>query len=246
MPITSFLFGNIPQAVTIAETLVLDAATRVTTQRGASVTKWPVEDSNKVSDHVILSNLTLQIDALISEAPLSTIASVIGGLAVGAIGNQVGGGIVQAGAGAAISAIGGGAQSNLFGKTACGQEGLVKDRSFSDTDYPKKAYEYLLCVQKKGEPFSLVTAFKKYDNMVITNISAPQTSKEGKSLRVTLQLEEIRIVNVQTVQLPESVIAAAASASAASKANTGKQAASEAGGETSSNSTVLHKVFIGG
>ena len=232
MPLTSFIFGRVPREVSIADTLVVDAMTRVAPSRNATPSKFPVESGATISDHVQLDNLTLQLDGFISDAPLDSLRSLIGGFAAGRIGTEVGG------LGTTVV----GAAAGLFGQTQTGLEGSIKNRSTADTNFPKKALDYLLKTQEDRLPFKIVTSFRDYDNMVIKTLSADHTAQNGRGLRFSMTCEQIRIVETATQRLPESVIAANASASAASKVNAGKQPTVPASADTSENSTALFKI----
>lgn len=236
MSITSFIFGRTPQPVTLANELIIDASVRVSPSRKATPSKYPIESGSKIVDNVMLENLTLQVDGIISEAPLSTLQSLLGGIIGGAIGTQVGGlagaaaGSAQTALQGAAAALAGGSQSNI--------RDTIKNRNLGDTDFPKKAWEYLLQVQLDRFPFSIITGFKEYSDMILTDVNSVQTSKDGGSLRFSITCEQIQIITTQTVQIPESVIDAAASNSASSKGNGGRKS-TKAASDSSRGSSVL-------
>lgn len=254
MALTSFLFGKGNQLVTIADALVVDAAIQVVPTRETTPTKNPVELGSDITDHVRLENLRLQIDGFISEAPLSTIATILGGLAAGLVGTVVGGrvsgiagtlGTAAAGIAAksAVSALSGGSGALAADPTSAQLEASMKNRDLSDTDFPKKAFEYLLAVQRDRLPFKIVTGFKTYKNMIITSLTSTQDAEHGKSLNFSMTCEQIQIVSSSLVKVPENLISAASSHSAASKAKTGAQSTTEP--EDTQGSSIAYKLFIG-
>src|SRR5688500_7109000 len=128
MSITSFLFGNTPTLVKIADTLTVDAAVRVITHRAAVPTKNPVESGSDITDHMKLENLKLSVEGVISETPLSTLLSLIGGFGGGLAGEalqgvQVGGAL---GGFATTAAVAG--ASFAAGSAAGALEGLITGR----------------------------------------------------------------------------------------------------------------------
>lgn len=56
------------------------------------------------------------------------------------------------------------------------------------------------------EVISVVSGLKVYNDMVITNLSIPRTSKNGGSLTFSASLEQIRIVSSQAVTIPSTQI----------------------------------------
>jgi predicted transcriptional regulator len=52
----------------------------------------------------------------------------------------------------------------------------------------------------KRHPFDATTRLKTYKNMLITNISAPETNETYNALMATVTMEEVLIVTAQQVQ----------------------------------------------
>ena len=220
----SLLLGEAQFRTAIAQ-LKLDAATSIQHSASATPTKNPIEARSgdpidNFTDHVRLNNRVLQIDGLISESPLSVLGSAFnlftgaaGGLVGDAVGGQLGGFTQQALA-AGVGSL----------------AGLIANRNQDDLQFPQKAFEYLQELRDLRIPFTVVTSLKKYESMVLTNISVPQTAKDGKSLRFSATLEQIEIVQTRSVIIPTTSVT---NQSAATKQNLGKQAqktASEATG----------------
>lgn len=228
MPLTSFLFGRIPKATVIGETLIVDASIKIITTRKVTLTKNPIEDNSNVTDHAILENLELQIEGLISEAPLDSLASLLGGLVGGAFASN----IPRGGIGALGGSVFGSAVANQFKSfnpgdnkgqpTQTGLEDQIKNRRLNDSNFPlEKAAKYLVKALEDRRPFSIVTKFDKFQNMVITSLEIPQESVTGDSLRFTMTCEQIQIVNTEDVPLPENIIASSISHSATDKVDGG-------------------------
>lgn len=75
--------------------------------------------------------------------------------------------------------------------------GMANDSSPS-LDRVGKAYEDLLSIQKKGEPITVQTGIKQYENMLIVSIST--TQQYDGSAEFSLTLREIFIVESQKAQ----------------------------------------------
>ncbi|HBN5913818.1 TPA: hypothetical protein L3H17_002937 [Morganella morganii] len=75
--------------------------------------------------------------------------------------------------------------------------GMANDSSPS-LDRVGKAYEDLLSIQKKGEPITVQTGIKQYENMMIVSIST--TQQYDGSAEFSLTLREIFIVESQKAQ----------------------------------------------
>lgn len=56
------------------------------------------------------------------------------------------------------------------------------------------AYNKLLDLQNKREPFTVTTGLKQYKNMIMTKLSVPRKAEMGGSLQFKATLREIRIV----------------------------------------------------
>lgn len=158
--------------------LQLDATTRETHQRIAQVTQNEIEDGATVADNINLKNEKFQIEGIISEAPLPS--NDIRDIALS---------VQNFGFGALSSAVG-----SLSG-------GLIPDAGA----ILKRiiAVIQLENFWKNKIPFTVLTGLKKYDNVIITNLSIPVDYKDGNSLRFTASCEVVRLVTSQTIDVPE-------------------------------------------
>lgn len=259
MSIIGFLTGTNPQQVVIsrdesgAPGLTLDAAISITPTRQVSITKNPVESGANITDHATLGNLTLSIEGFIAEAPLPNglLASALGivaGAAGGLIGTAVGGGglvtsLVTAGAAIGANKAANYALSPDISSGASVEE-QIANRIPGDADYPRKAFDYLLGLQQDRSLIRVVTRLKTYTNLLITDLSAPQTIENGKSIRFTASFEQVQIVESASVSLPENLISGSATG-AASKAGLGKQAAGAATSAQTGNVSILKGLVNG-
>lgn len=147
--------------------------------RESKATQFEVEDGSTVGDHFILGNQKLKLQGIISDSPLRTeralLTTAVSKFAppLGVIGAAAGANVVQ----------------RLFSVVSGAKSPSVK------------AYEQLLDLQSQRQPFSVVTTLKRYDSMWITNLSAPRDAGTGLSLVFDLDLENVRIVKPQTVNL---------------------------------------------
>ncbi|MEQ1969581.1 phage baseplate protein [Xenorhabdus nematophila] len=76
-------------------------------------------------------------------------------------------------------------------------QGRANDSS-QTLDRVGKAYNDLLNLQKKGEPMSVLTGFKQYNNMMIVSVSVTQMNDNSAEFNLTLR--EIFIVETQTAK----------------------------------------------
>lgn len=74
----------------------------------------------------------------------------------------------------------------------------VKLESVIDASRAVAAYQQLLAVQEKAEPFSLVTGLKVYQNMLIKEIVATRDAEHSRVLKFTAELQEVIIVNTES------------------------------------------------
>jgi hypothetical protein len=214
-----------------APQLLIDATIKYTQSRLMQITKNPVEDGGNITDNARLDNLKFDIEALVSEAPLSLINDIVGGILGGAIGTKLGGGLAGTLGTATGAGIGAGIVNAIKSPNIPPNESLetiVANRIPGDTDYPNKVHRYLFALQEDRQLIRITTRRGKLDNLLISNLSAPQEARDGKSLRFTMSCEQVQIVKSASITVPESLMDKAAGASGSSKASFGKQATTEA------------------
>lgn len=79
---------------------------------------------------------------------------------------------------------------------------LPTDIYNSSISRSRRAYELLLALQKRAEPFDVVTGLKVYKNMVCLNLRAEQDKDSSFILGFTAELREVIIVSTQVVKYP--------------------------------------------
>jgi len=194
--------------------LQLDATVNESHSRSSKITQNEIEDGSNVTDNVVLNNEKFSIEGLISEVPFPSNDIRDIALQVQNVGfNALSG---------AIGAISGGLLPDA-GRSVKRVVALIQLEGF----------------WKNKIPFQVITGLKKYDNVLISNMTIPVTVKDGKSLRFKIDCEVVKIVQSQTISIPE---AAVKNSSAVAKQSLGKQGTKVA--ETSQGS-ILFKTFKG-
>jgi len=193
MPDLGMIFGSKKSAV--IGVMNLDASLQETHELTAVATKNEVEDGVDVTDHVKLENPKLTIEGIVSDTPITAL-SVAAGLALSAAASEASRAVGSPFFGLAVAA-GGGIAVNAW-KGSMGKTVVSPPRS------TKACFDYMVELYQKRQPFSVVTALKKYDNMVITSLVIPKNVKIGRSFQFTVTMEQIRIVARQFVSVPKT------------------------------------------
>lgn len=68
------------------------------------------------------------------------------------------------------------------------------------------AYKDLLDLQKSRKPFTVITGLKRYENMILTELSVPRTAETGNAIHFRAVMKEIRIVKSKASTLSNSSI----------------------------------------
>jgi len=205
--------------------LTIDATIKSTHTSTASITKRELEEGVQINDHMIVDPDSVSIDGVVSETPLDffgSLASSAVGASASMMSQQLGAGAV-----AATGVLGGAILNAINGSRA------------------KNAYQQMTDLQKNRTLFDFVTGLKSYKNMMLTSFVATRTAKIGKSMEFTATMEKVTFVSSEIVTLGEKDIAGLAGSSAAGSTNLGKQTASVANTDTSSNGSLLFKAFGG-
>lgn len=75
----------------------------------------------------------------------------------------------------------------------------------ADPDRSASAYEALLKMRSAGQVFTVVTARRVYENMVVKTLGRPHDPGVGRGLQFTVSFTQIRIVTAQTVAIETKV-----------------------------------------
>lgn len=200
MGLATFIFGREISRTQLGDTFVVDCTISMNTTFSADVTKSPVQKGSKITDHINLNPMSYQIEGLISESPIGGIGNEIESIAGGVFGGLVGTAAINSGIGPATGLLTG--FGALFGATAGGELSKFVGARDEKGKAPRIAMKSLIDLMRSKQPFTIRTFFHSakdksiYSNMVITNLSFPQSAKEGNSLRFNMTAEQIEIVNL--------------------------------------------------
>lgn len=200
--------------------LQCDAVLSETHSRDVEVTSFPLEDGSTISDHIVVPPVELQLQGIVSDAPLGDKAGLITeAIASGLTAVVPPLGVAAAGAGyAAFLALN---NTNL-----AGQNIGASSRSVA-------AFGQLLRLQGGDptaqppvlpRPFNVTTKFRLYTSMVIKSLSVPRDATVGGAIVFQAALTQMLVVRPQTA----SAQVLAAPALAGAQANLGQQQAAEA------------------
>lgn len=95
-------------------------------------------------------------------------------------------------------------------------------------NHAQEAFDQLTRMFEAKELVDVVTQFKIYVGMAITDISVPRNNKTGQAILFTVNLVKIRKVQSTTVEVYKETVAPASADQAASSINTGSVATKEA------------------
>lgn len=152
MALLSLIYGS-PKKTEIAD-IVADVTTSESHITEVEVTDNPVENGSNIADHVHFKPVSLKIEGLITDTPItSTIATIIDAIT-----------------------------------------------SYND-NRSRKIYDKLVDIQKAGEPITVVTGFKQYENMILKSLSVSRSSDTGAAIQYSAEFIEIRIANSETIDL---------------------------------------------
>lgn len=91
-------------------------------------------------------------------------------------------------------------------------------------------------IYKAGEPITIATADKLYENMVMTDCRVPKNREIGNILRIPLEFTHIRKVQVKTTDIPEKYVDALTKGKVgATKQDVGAATTQEIGAGTADN-----------
>jgi len=157
----------------------LDASLKETHSRSSTATKFPIENGNNISDHIIISPVSLSIDGIISDTPIGGLKGLITEAATtltSALVPPVG-----------LAALAGGVA--LFSALSGSKSPSVQ------------AYLQLLQLQENAMPFDVLTTLYRYNNMWIEDLSAPREVENGNALIFTVKLSQLLIVAPQSINI---------------------------------------------
>lgn len=212
--------------------LLVDAVLNETPTYTGTLTKNPVEEGPDVNDHFRTEPITVQVEGVISESPLTF------GTALNLESLKAGG--ISALSGFAGQKLGGGIGAQLGGLAG----GFLGARLLQSADDPAQAaFKILEEIFMKKIQLSLTTKRRRYDNMMMTSLTFPRTLENGKALKFSATFQEIRIVKGQTVDIKN--ISRSAASKAGAKTKLGNQTPTPANAEEGKKSSLLFKAMGG-
>jgi len=217
-------FGNLNDTRDFIE---VDASLSEVHNRTITVSDNEVEDGSKISDHTNKQPDRVNLEVEISEIPLSTLPSLTGvaqGAAFSKIRQSLGG------LGGLAVAEGKGYISNQ----------ILKEKSNRMINNLTQLERYM----DESILMFLTTDIRRYESMIIDNVSIPRNVELGDSLKLNISFRSIKIVSSETVLVPE--VKTKNVASAASEQNSGKQKTKEpTEGQEERGSSALFKIGKG-
>jgi hypothetical protein len=179
-----------------ADIILIDVTMSETTNLEAEITEHPVEDGPDVTDHVRPKPISIDIEGIISETPL-TLGQDVSKLTTStkAAATSIARGFAGGVAVQYASKLG-----SKFGSISGAAAGFGAAALFQSSASPSKAaYDILTNMLLGKKLFKLATKYKVYDNMVITSLKFPRTNDTGRALRFTMSCKQINLIQGQTV-----------------------------------------------
>jgi len=152
--------------------IACDAIISENHQMNAEATQYEIEDGSDISDHIINRGKLLTIEGIISDDPITIL------------------------------------QTGMLSRTvATATPGFLKSKlSFGlsgDKGKPsKEAFDQLERIYDNKIPVIVITGLKKYDNMILEDLTIPRSSKTVRSLNFTATFRQIRIVSTTLISAP--------------------------------------------
>lgn len=171
-----------------------DAIISITHNMSSEVSENPIEDGSKVTDNIIKNNRELTIEGVVAAQPLEVSKSLVN---------------------AGVTALAGFLPPFVQGTVA----GLLRLNQSSNR--LEDGYKVLEKLHEDKIRFTMITGFKRYDNMVITSLTIPET--QIKELRFTMTIKQIKIATTIFVKIPETQLKEDVKTTATSKVDEGKK-----------------------
>ncbi len=173
--------------------LLVDATINETPNYESEISDYPVELGPDVTDNIRLKPITLSIDGLISESPITLkgAAASLATSAAAAVAGPLGGFNPQL-----ATVAGGYIGSALFKDTVNGEDADGNNRALNPADLARKVLEDMW---NNKQIFTIVTKRRKFESMVIEKLSFPRTQADGHALKFSISAKKIRIVQPETV-----------------------------------------------
>lgn len=116
----------------------------------------------------------------------------------------------------------------------------------SDSGRAKRAFELLVELQAKAEPFDVQTGLKLYKNMICTSVRTSQDKDTSGALVFTADIREVLIVYTQVVKYPPRKAGATKRQAGAKKDKGEQQGTEQTGAKKQSLAAKLKTAITGG
>jgi len=148
----------------------------------AQATLHEVEDGSQISDHIIKRGRTLQLEGIISDAPITLTGTIVGN-AAGFTGSRIGG---------------------AAGTIATAGTVIMANLALAGSPKPSKAaLDIFDEIYEKGTLLSIIGGLATYENMVMEKFSAPRNAATGGALVFKASFRQITIASGQSVEIPK-------------------------------------------
>ena len=173
--------GVLAGKISKAPSVVFDCC--MTEEHGleAIPTEFEVENGSTISDHVIVKPRTLRIQAMVSDAPLSILNSIL----------TTGVGFVAQKTGASTGKLG--ANAGAVALLPAVAQSIYKARP------SVTAFATLVAMQQARLPVEVFTTLNNYKNMWIRKISLPRDAMTGSSIIVNIEFQQLLLVQPEEV-----------------------------------------------
>lgn len=192
------------------EELHFDAVTTEQAEHTATATEHSVEQGANVSDHVVpgLDRITLEV--VVTNTPIK--GATYGGTVQGVTLDVFDGRAKATGhadkpkkplpmmPGAAINALASAASNAIFGTPPSPKASVLKFPSKFDA--VRDTLNTLLDWQARAVVGEVITPHRTYSSMIIERVSPSRDATTGTSARITIELREVRIVEVGILTSP--------------------------------------------
>jgi hypothetical protein len=159
----------------------LDAAIRQTHNETADITSHQVETGLPATDNIRPLPFKITIEGMVTNTPVVPASTQMRGATGRFQSTDIT--VQQPG-----------------GKTTTRQmQALVFSAEF---DRVRDVYSDLVDAKNAGALFTVDTTLKHYENMAISSINLPVDAQSGSSITFTIEMQEVRIVETQTVAAP--------------------------------------------
>jgi hypothetical protein len=212
-------------------TIRFDASLREGHEGDAQVTTHPVEKGADPADHVRIGPRKFSFDAFVSNTPIDVPETNMDGVS-----GRVSGVALDVPAppfSPPIGVPGIGAIAKVAGITGPKPNVKANVLNFSGPfNRIQSVLSELWEIFDAVELIAVDTFVKRYENMVISRLSAPRTAETSGGLTFTIEISEIRVVETKTVPAPKDKSGSGAKSK-------GNQPAEE---ESESRETITHKL----